>query len=784
MGKVVLAEKPSQAKEYAKVLDCTERKDGYYTGNGYSVTWTIGHAVSMNRPAEMSRKGLKLSDLPIIPDTWDFSVNEGKEKQFAVIENLFNDLETEEIICATDAGREGQHIFRLIYDKCGCDKPVKRLWVSSLTEESITKGFQDLRPNKEFENLAASAMSRAKADLLMGLNFSIAYSLHNSSKVQTGRVMTPTLAIVVLRELAIQAFKSKLYYEIHAQAKDGFKAKYVNSEGNHTIDDKAAADDIFNSIKDAKTGTVIKKEVKENKQKAPALYSISTLQMDGNKILGLTAAQTLEIAQGLYEKYKIISYPRTESNHLSTDMVDGLPEIIKSLPSLFNDASNQALSRIEEGETLGKAYVDNKKLTDHHAIIPTGKIADIDKLTMDERNVFLLISGRFLSIFLPDCINEITKYDLTIEDQIFKASGTVEASPGWKTALVVKRTGSSKEETLPLLNENDVVDITKIGLDKKNTKPPVRLNDSSLLKLMITAGKEVDDKEFASAMKKNGLGTGATRAGIIEKLVTIEYLNREKKNLVPTQKGMERIASEIEELKSPVLTGQWEQKLQLIEKGEYSADDFDKEIIEFVKTILPGVSQSKKLTVESFGQCPVCGKGEVIEGSKGFGCSQYPDCGFVVWKSICGKTISADQVRQLIETGKTSILEGFKNQEGKSFNAALIIKDGVVKFEYEKINCPVCKEGKVFESIKGFGCSHWKEGCKFFVFKTVAGKKLTPAQTKQLIEKGKTNLIKGFMSKKKKPFDAYLVLKDGKAEFEFQEKKKTKKKKNSRGGKK
>jgi DNA topoisomerase-3 len=349
----------------------------------------------------------------------------------------------------------------------------------------------------------------------------------------------------------------------------------------------------------------------------------------------------------------------------------------------------------------------------------------------------------------------------------------------------VKKSVSNKEETLPLLNENDIVDITKIGLDKKNTKPPVRLNDSSLLKLMKTAGKEVDDKDLAKAMKENGIGTSATRAGIIEKLITIDYLNRDKKNLVPSKKGMERIASEIDDLKSPSLTGQWEQKLQMVEKGEYSAADFDKEIVEFIKNTLPGVSQSKKLTVESFGQCPVCGKGEVIEGSKGFGCSQYPDCGFVVWKSICGKAISADQVRQLIEAGKTSILEGFTNQEGKSFNAALIIKDGVVKFEYEKINCPVCKAGNVFESIKGFGCSKWKDGCKFFIFKTVAGKKLTPAQTKQLIEKGKTGLIKGFMSKKKKPFDAYLVLKEGKPEFEFQEKKKpVKKKENSRGGKK
>ncbi|WP_022669439.1 type IA DNA topoisomerase [Desulfospira joergensenii] len=769
--KVVIAEKPSQGRDYAKVLGCTEKHNGYMNGNGYAVTWAIGHLVQMDRPEDMGRRDLMLSDLPIVPENWSFSVDPDKEKQFAVIESLINDPDTNEIICATDAGREGEHIFRLIYDQAGCTKPIKRLWISSLTEKAIKEGFNALKPGEDYDSLAAAAMCRAKADLLVGLNFSIAYSIHNSMKTTTGRVQTPTLAMVVQRELDIKNFKTNFYYEILAEAKDGFKAKYVNAEGKHGIEDQKAAEKIFESIKDVKSSQVIGKDVKENKQKAPSLYSLLTLQVDANKTFGLTAAQTLKIAQGLYETKKLISYPRTESNHLSSDMVDGLPDIVKSLPGLYESVKDSAMERIEDGLTLGKGYVDDKKLTDHHAIIPTGEAADIDSLTRDERNIFLLICERFVSIFLPDCITENTKVDLDIEGHTFRATGAVTKDLGWKAALQVNK-AKEKVETLPALDDGQAVELKKMALEKKQTKPPARFNDASLLKQMKAAGKLVDDKELSQHMKENGIGTSATRGHIIEKLLTIGYMVREKKNFVPTQKGIDRILSEIDKLKSPELTGEWEQKLKLIEQGEYSPDDFNREISDFIKELMPQVAKSKKIERVSFGVCPVCGQGEIVEGSKGFGCTAYKDgCKFVVWKNRSGKTITSEMVKQLLANGRTGLITGFKSQEGKNFSAYLVLKEGKAVFESEKILCPECKKGHIFENKKAFGCSEYKEGCKFVIWKEIAGKTLTMAQVKQLIETGKTGYISGFTSSKGKSFSAYLVLRGGKIEFEFKENK-------------
>ena len=764
--KVVLAEKPSQGKDYAKILGCTEKHNGYMSGNGYAVTWAFGHLVSMDRPQEMSQ-AKDLEDLPIITENPGFNVVKDKKNQFSVIESLFNDPDTEEIICGTDAGREGEHIFRLIYNQAGCTKPTKRLWISSLTKAAIEKGFQSLRPGQEFESLAAAALCRAKADMHVGLNFSIAHSIHNRQKVTTGRVQTPTLAIVAQRELDIQKFKSSFYYEIIADL-DGFKAKYINSEGKHNIDDKAAAQSIFENIKNADTATVTKIESREKQQKPPALYSLLTLQMDANKLFGLTAEQTLKVAQSLYETRKLLSYPRTESNHLGGDMVDGLPEIIKNLPDLCGDSVNVALDRIKEGLSLGKEYVNDAKLTDHHAIIPTGEVAVIDDLSMDERDIYLLVCERFLSIFLPNCISQVTKVDLTIKDQIFKSSGTVITDPGWKKALTVNKSNMEDNE-LPVLEENQAVTIKKMGLDEKQTKPPVRFNDASLLKEMKTAGKRLDDKDLAAYMKENGIGTSATRGGIIEKLIDIGYLAREKKNIIPTTKGMQRFKSELDELKSPKLTGEWEQKLSLIESGKYDPAQFDQEIEAFIKSLIPQVAKTKKIERQSFGACPVCGKGQVVESVKGFGCSEYKNgCRFVIWKTIAKQTITADHVKQLLESGKTTLITGFKNSKGKVFDAYLELRDGEIKMVFEQINCPVCNKGYIFESEKGFGCSNWKEGnCKFYVQKTILGKRITKAQVKTLTEKGKSGLITGFKGKSGKTFDAHLILKEGKIEFEF-----------------
>jgi len=683
--KVVLAEKPSVAKDIANVLGCNERKDGYLNGNDYAVTWAFGHLVTIAGPVDQNPEweNLTLDALPIIPDDWQFEVPQDKKKQFNVIKRLFNDPATDEIICATDAGREGEHIFRLIYQETGCTKPFKRLWISSLTNQAIKDGFQKLYPGSDFDSLAAAAMNRAKADWLVGLNFSIAYSNHNRQKISTGRVQTPTLAMIVQREMEIKNFVKSTFFEVHAAAKAGFTARYINSEGKHALD-KEAAENIVNDLDGISTGQVIWKETKETKQKAAPLYNLLNLQKDANSLFGMTAAETLKVAQKLYEKDKLISYPRTESNHISTDMVEGLPEKIKNLPDSYKTSSETALKRLDDGLKLGKAYVDDTKLTDHHAIIPTGNKANLDDLTMNERNVFMLVCEQFISIFLPECITEKTKLDINIEGYVFRASGTVVKDPGWKSALIAKKAKSEKEETLPELSENDPVDFNKIEAKEKETKPPARFNDSTLLTAMKNAGKLVDDKELAGIMKENGIGTPATRAGIIEKLFQIGYCARQKKTIVPTPLGIDRINSEIEQLKSPAMTGEWEQKLKEIENGNYAPEAFYQEIIDFILELMPLVGQSKKIERPNLGKCPSCGKGLVIEGKKGFGCSEWKGgCKFVIWKGIAGKKLTPNNAKQLLEKGKTSLIKGFTSSKGNKFDAFVVLKDGKTEFEFD-----------------------------------------------------------------------------------------------------
>ena len=786
--KVVVAEKPDQGRSYAGILGCTERHDGYLKGNGYAVTWAIGHIVSMQRPEGMGQKGLKLEDLPIIQDTPSYEVVESKERQFSVVESLLNDDDTDEVICATDAGREGEHIFRLIYEMAGCQKPISRLWVSSLTEKAIRKGFESLRPGAEFDDLAAAALCRAKADMHVGLNFSIAHSIHNAQKVATGRVMTPALALVVQRELDIKGFKTRFYFEIQATLEDGFKAKYIEGDSSQ-IEKKEIAQAIVEELAEQTTAKVVEKQTSDVKQKPPKLFNLLGLQAAANRALGLTAAQTLQIAQALYEQHKVISYPRTESCHLGSDMLDELPEILGGLPAFYDDCAQEGLKRFEGGQGLGKGYVDDAKLTDHHAIIPTGEAVNIDHLSMDERNVFLLVCERFVSIFLPECVSEKTQIKLSIGEREFCASGSAVKDLGWKKALIT--TSQKKEkDVLPVLEEGQTINVKKVALEKKQTKPLSRFNDASLLEAMKTSGKLVSDKDLADYMKENGIGTPATRANIIEKLISIGYLGRDKKNIIPTSKGMQRYEGELDELKSPKLTAQWEQKLCAIEDGEYSSEQFDQEIADFIKKMVPKVKDTPKIERETVGKCPVCEEGQIVEYGKAFGCSGYPsgDCKFAIWKNMLGKDITIAQAKQLLESGKTSVINGFTNSKGKKFNACLAVVNGDVKFVFEQIRCPVCKNGHVFETEKSFSCSEYKNGCQFTVWKKMLGKTMTLTHIKALSEKGRTSLISGFKSKAGKEFSAKLKVQGDKIELEFPKRKNRKSRqkqdqKNTRSGK-
>jgi DNA topoisomerase-3 len=778
---VVLAEKPSVARDIANVLGADGKEEGYFVGNGYQVTWAFGHLVKFVEP-----EGMKLSwgkpwrkeVLPMVPAQWDTEVMEGGKKQFNVIKKLFS--KANDVVCAMDAGREGENIFRLIYEKTGCRAPVKRLWISSLTKEAIEDGFDNLKRGPEFDNLASAAMARSRADWLVGLNCTRAYTLRNGSLCTVGRVQTATLALIVNRENEIRNFKSSNFYELLAHARDGFRAKWLSAQNETRIDQKTEAEKLFDKVRNERQGIVKNVEVETKRQKAPPLFNLLLLQKEANKQFGYTAAETLKLAQDLYEKEKIITYPRTESTVISRDMVKTLPGILKNVPDQYKLIADEALSRFNGGLKLGKTYVDDTKLTDHHAIIPTNKKAG--SLDTKLGNVYRLVVERFLAIFLPERVVEETTVFLDVKQETFRARGSVVLEDGWKKALSkTQASDDSKDkdeednQPLPKLSIGNIVAIDKFELAERETKPPKRYNDSSLLTAMKNAGRTIEDDELAAILKENGIGTPATRAEMIEKLIRIEYIKREKKTIFPTGKGIALIAQVADGLKSAETTARWEQKLGLIEDGIQDAQEFEKQIVQFVKETLIMAEKTPAQTwssscedTKSIGKCPLCG-GAVVERDKAYGCSKYREtrCGFTIWKVLGEKKITKAQAIALLTKGKTDLIKGFKGKtSGKVFDARLQLDEsGNVKYLFDSNSreplgkCPVCHEGDIIEGNKGYGCSRWREGCKFVIWKTLAEKTITVPQVKALLEKGQTGKLTGFVSKKSgKKFDARLKL--------------------------
>ncbi len=700
---VVIAEKPSVARDIAAVLGAKTKKDGYFEGNGYAVTYAFGHLVRIADPEEMDEdwgKPWRLDVLPMIPEEWKYCIADGAKQQFGVIKKLFLDKETSKIICATDAGREGEHIFRLIYRLSGCKKPVARLWISSLTADAIKDGFAKLKPGSDFNNLAKAAACRAHADWLVGLNFTRAYTVASKQFCTIGRVQTPTLALLVERQKEIENFKATPFYELIAMLEPSFTARYVtgkDGQGETRLADRQKAQAILQAIKAVQVASVVSVTTSEKKSKAPGLYDLLTLQKDANKRFGFTAQQTLDLAQKLYEEYKLLSYPRTESRHISTDMVEDLPKILNSL---LRTASKEVLDAFDkEGLHAGKitvdllkprltkAYVDDTKLTDHHAIIPTGKQAQED-LPDKERKVYELVLARFLSIFLPAERRDETVALFDIAGHAFRAKGVIIKDPGW-TILEGKSKDKDKEkeesedaQRLPALSKGQQIRKLKEELKEGKTTPPKPYDDASLLTAMKNAGQEIDDEDLAAHMKQSGLGTPATRAAIIEKLLQVGYVERQKKALVPTEKGKGLIEHVHADLKDVKLTALWEQELAEVQDGTADAGDFEEKIIELVERILPEVSsQSKTLESavrvegESFGPCPQCRKGIVRETKKGAGCSRWQEgCKFMIWREQFGKKLTDKQMQELIEDGETGKIKGFKKKDGSgTYEAALVL---------------------------------------------------------------------------------------------------------------
>ena len=706
--KVVLAEKPSVARDIARVLGCRTRADGYLTGNGYAVTWAFGHLVEIAEPAAMNpawAKPWRKEQLPMVPPRWRYEVSKDGKKQFAVIKKLLNAPDTAEIIAATDAGREGEHIFRLIYQRSGSKKPVKRLWIRSLTDEAIREGFRSLEPSEAFDALGAAARSRAHADWLMGLNFTRAYTVHNRQLCTVGRVQTPTLALLVNRHHEIRNFVPQTYYEVHAVLEPGFTAKYVGKDKKTRIDDKSLAVRVFEDIAGVPFAEVTSVETKDTRTHAPALFDLLTLQKEANKRFGYTATATLQIAQSLYETHKLLSYPRTESRHLSRDIVPGLPAVIDAARHSFPEAAALAEARFPTLK-LPKSYVDDTKLTDHHAIIPTPRNPRGLHLSDKEQKIYRLVVARFLAIFLPALVKAETTALFAIGPHTFRAKGSVVKEPGWTRVHSAKPEGKKrskatddsddeKAQKLPPLEKGECCKKSSQSLETRVTKPPKPHTDASLLDAMKKAGASIDDEDLAATMKRCGLGTPATRAAIIERLLKTGYIERSKKELLPTGKGIDLVAQIEEELRDPALTAQWEQRLKDIEEGKLAAEAFEADIVTHLKSLLPKVFAAVPLAglaglagaqAVGLGTCPLCQEGIVRETPKAYGCSRWREgCSFTIWKRIAGKTITSTQARQLLARKKTRKLKGFKSRKtGKKFDAALALDESSkVRFVYE-----------------------------------------------------------------------------------------------------
>jgi DNA topoisomerase-3 len=600
----VVAEKPSVARDIARVLGASKQGQGYLHGNGYVVTWAVGHLVALAQPHEINPdwRQWRRDLLPILPDRWPLVVYEQTKDQFEVVRKLLNSPKVASVVCATDAGREGELIFRYIYEAAACEKPFRRLWISSLTPEAIRKGFAALRPGSDYDALGEAARGRSRADWLVGMNLSRAYSLQYREELSVGRVQTPTLAMLVERELAIRSFVPEDYIEVVATFSPGADATYQGTwfrgEGENATRLAADGAEAERIVIRARTGRAAIESIQGERQRAapPPLYDLTELQRHANRLFGFSAQKTLDLAQALYERHKLISYPRTDSRHLSTEVAHTLPRVVAAIEAPYREH----LAAGTGGRPLGRRFVDDAKVTDHHAIIPTVTSVEMANLPADERRIYDLICRRLLSAWHDDhvwlvttVITAIASGDVTDR---YRTSGTAVEQVGWKVLdLQVGRKpkqGAEEESLPPNLAQGQPQEVVDVETLKKKTRPPKRFTDATLLTAMETAGKTLDEKELSDAMKETGLGTPATRAAMIEVLVKRGYIVRAGKTLEATQKGMSLIEVVHPEVKSPAMTGQWEAYLKRIERGRAELGPFIKGIEDYVREVVGKVGRT------------------------------------------------------------------------------------------------------------------------------------------------------------------------------------------------
>jgi len=784
---LVIAEKPSVARDIAKALGKFKDEKDYLENEEYVISWSLGHICELYEPEDYNKKlsFWTLQDLPIIPEEFKFKPKKETKDRFDVLKKLIQRKDIDTIVNACDAGREGELIFReimLLTNPKG--KRLLRLWLSAMTKEEILKEFENLKDESEFDNLGKASFAREEADWLVGINATRAFTRRWGELLSLGRVQTPTLNILVTREKEIRKFVPEKYYELQGtfdRLKFVYDGTYVK-DNETRFKDKEFLKHIVETIK-GKKGVIENLERDISKTPPPLLYDLTELQRDANKTFGFSAQRTLDIAQSLYEKRKLITYPRTDSRYLPTSLKSYIPKIINSIS--FEPYAEFAKEILAMGIKFSGRIINDKGVTDHYAIIPTGDFSHLTDLTKDEEKVFDLIMRRFLSVFYPNSqtlkINLITDVD----GNKFISSLNFLVEPGF-----LKVYGKEKESD-PQLQKGDSVTVKDLEVLEKTTQPPQRFTDATLLSAMENAGRFVEEDELKEALKEKGIGTPATRAQIIERLIEVGYVERANKSLVPTEKGMRLIELvsqvNVEELLSPALTGEWENKLLKIEKGHYDVQKFMDgikkltiHIVDKVKTY-KGDFHLKTGSPEAVGICPKCG-GNVYETAKGFTCENVSKgtCDFVIWKKLKNKTITRDMAQELLKGNKVR-LKRIISKGKKYFDADIQLIDNKVSFVFETpkeentVNseslgkCPKCG-GSVYEKETVYACEHYPKECSFRIKKVMGGREITREDVKKLLKDGKTDLISDFVSSKGRQFKAYLLLEGGSVKFEFENK--------------
>ncbi len=806
MGKkLIIAEKPSVAADIARALGGFTRKGDYFESDDYVLSSAVGHLLELVVPEKYDVKKGKWSfaRLPVIPPHFDLAPIDKSKDRLNLLLRLIKRKDVTGLINACDAGREGELIFRYLVQHARANKPIERLWLQSMTQQAIRDGFSRLRPDKDLQPLAEAAKSRSEADWLVGINGTRAMTAFNSKEggfylTTVGRVQTPTLAILVEREDKIRAFTPRAYWEVHARfgAKAGeYAGRWFDPEFKKDEDAERKPERLWGRDEAAaivaacrgKKGTA-SEETKPATQLSPLLFDLTSLQREANGRFGFPARMTLSVAQALYEKHKVLTYPRTDARALPEDYLATVKETLKSLGE--SDAfSSYARQILKQGWARpNKRIFDNTKISDHFAIIPT--LQKPKHLSEAEQKLYDMVVRRFLAVFYPAAEYLQTTRVTRVGEHHFKTEGRVLKMPGW--LAVYGRAAAEDSENLPAIEPNEKVAVAEVNEQANETKPPPRYTEATLLSAMEGAGKLVEDDELRAAMGAKGLGTPATRAAIIEGLIREEYVNREGRELVPTPKAFSLLFAlhmlHLVELASPELTGEWEHKLKLMEAGKLKRDEFMKEISELVRKVV-GVIKNGEIPDVVYATvpapCPKCG-GVVQENYRKFQCQK---CDFSIWKVTSGREWSPEEVAELITKRSIGPLSGFRSRQGKPFSAVVRLTDDLrAEFDFGQASgegeeapdfsgqeavgaCPKCA-ARVFEHGMAYTCEKAvgpHKNCDFRSGRMILQQPIERDQMKRLLETGRTDLLTGFVSKKGRRFKAFLVKQpDGKIGFEFQ----------------